>query len=86
MDVFHYAEFGNLKYVHHTIEKFSVFQWATALKSEKDDSVITHLLEVMKIMDISVYFKGVLTSIWKPGHVLCWSRGFALVSTGEEKL
>ena len=33
-----------------------------------------------------VYFKYVLTSVWKPGHVLCWGRGFALVSTGEEKL
>ena len=33
-----------------------------------------------------VYFKDVLTSQWKPGDVLCWGRGFALVSTGEEKL
>ena len=33
-----------------------------------------------------VYFKDVLTSIWKPGHLLHWGRGFALVSTGEEKL
>ncbi|EGV93608.1 hypothetical protein I79_015589 [Cricetulus griseus] len=33
-----------------------------------------------------VYFKDVLTSVWKPGHVLQWGRCFALVSTGEEKL
>ena len=33
-----------------------------------------------------VYFKDVLTSQWKPGYVLRWGRGFALVSTGEEKL
>ncbi|EGV97888.1 HERV-K_7p22.1 provirus ancestral Pol protein [Cricetulus griseus] len=33
-----------------------------------------------------VYFKDVLTSVWKPGHVLSWGRGFAFVSTGEEKL
>ena len=33
-----------------------------------------------------IYFKDVLTSEWKPGHVLCWRRGFAFVSTGEEKL
>ena len=33
-----------------------------------------------------VYIKDVLTSVWKPGHVLRWGRGFALVSTGEEKL
>ncbi|MGE9714896.1 DDE-type integrase/transposase/recombinase [Escherichia coli] len=187
MDVFHFAEFGNLKYVHHTIDTFSGFQWATALNSEKADSVITHLLEVMAVMGIPapikndnaaayvstkleqffkyykikhaigiphnptgqavversnrtlkemlnkqawktkppkhrlhnalltlnflnanekgqtaterhwtmektaelnqpVYFKDVLTSTWKPGHVLRWGRGFALVSTGEEKL
>ena len=33
-----------------------------------------------------VYIKDVLTSQWKPGDVLRWGRGFALVSTGEEKL
>ena len=33
-----------------------------------------------------IYFKDVLTSEWKPGHVLHWGRGFAFVSTGEEKL
>ena len=27
-----------------------------------------------------------LTSQWTPGGVLPWERGFALVSTGEEKL
>ena len=32
-----------------------------------------------------VYLKDVLTSVWKAGHVLRWGRGFALVSTGEEK-
>ncbi|KAL6059743.1 hypothetical protein STEG23_009665, partial [Scotinomys teguina] len=47
MDVFHFAEFGKLKYVHHTIDTYSGFQWATALSSEKADSIITHLLEVM---------------------------------------
>ncbi|KAL6032102.1 hypothetical protein STEG23_033054 [Scotinomys teguina] len=35
MDVFHFAEFGKLKYVHHTIDTYSGFQWATALSSEK---------------------------------------------------
>ena len=54
MDVFHFTEFGNLKYVYHT---FSRFQWATALGSEKADSVIAHLLEVMAIMGIPVQFK-----------------------------
>jgi hypothetical protein len=50
MDVFNFTEFGNLKYVHHTID--TGFQWATALSSEKADSVITYLLEVMAIMGI----------------------------------
>lgn len=27
-----------------------------------------------------------LTSERNPGYVLCWGRGFAFVSTGEEKL
>ncbi|KAL6045669.1 hypothetical protein STEG23_015755 [Scotinomys teguina] len=187
MDVFHFAEFGKLKYVHHTIDTYSGFQWATALSSEKVDSVITHLLEVMAIMGIPaqiktdnapayvsgkmkqffayynikhitgiphnpkgqaviersnrtlkdmlnkqkgvtktprnrlhnalltlnflnanekgttaaerhwiiektaelnqpIYFKDVLTSEWKPGYVLRWGRGFAFISTGEDKL
>lgn len=54
MDVFH---FGQLKYVYHTIDTYSGFQRATALSSEKADSVITHLLEVMAIMGISVQIK-----------------------------
>jgi hypothetical protein len=41
MDVFHFTEFGKLKYVHHTIDTYSGFQWATAL--EKADSLITDL-------------------------------------------
>ncbi|KAL6048885.1 hypothetical protein STEG23_006666, partial [Scotinomys teguina] len=57
MDVFHFAEFGKLKYVHHTIDTYSGFQWATALSSEKADSVITHLLEVMAIMGIPAQIK-----------------------------
>ena len=57
MDVFHFLEFGKLKYVHHTIDTYSGFQWATALSSEKADSVITHLLEVMAIMGIPTQIK-----------------------------
>ena len=57
MDVFHFAEFGKLKYVHHTIDTFSGFQWATALSSEKADSVITHLLKLMTFMDIPAQIK-----------------------------
>ncbi|KAL6092317.1 hypothetical protein STEG23_003249, partial [Scotinomys teguina] len=57
VDVFHFAEFGKLKYVHHTIDTYSGFQWATALSSEKADSVITHLLEVIAIMGIPAQIK-----------------------------
>jgi transposase InsO family protein len=57
MGVFHFTEFGKLKYVHHTIDTHSGFQWATALASEKADSVITHLLEVMAIMGIPIQIK-----------------------------
>ena len=57
MDVFHFAEFGKLRYVHHTIYTYLGFQWATALSSEKTYSVITHLLEVMAIMCIPAQIK-----------------------------
>lgn len=40
--MFHFIEFGKLKCVYHTIHTYSGFQWATALTSEKADSVITH--------------------------------------------
>ena len=52
MHTFHFAEFGKLKYVCHTIDRYAGFQWATALSSEKADSVIMHLLEVMPTMGI----------------------------------
>ena len=57
MDVFHFMEFGKLKYVHHTIDTYSGFQWATALSSEKADLVRIHLIEVMAIMGIPVQIK-----------------------------
>ena len=51
MDVFHITEFGKLRCIHHIIDMFSGFQWVTALSSEKADSVITHLLEVMALWE-----------------------------------
>ena len=57
MDVFYFAEFGKLEYVHYTIDKYSGFQWSAALSSDKTNSVITHLLEVMTIMGIPVQIK-----------------------------
>ena len=38
------------------------------------------------VLNQPLYFKDVLTSQWKPGDVLHYGRGFALISTGEEKL
>ena len=43
--------------MHHTIGTYSGFQWSTVLASEKTDSVITHFLEVMAIMEISIQIK-----------------------------
>lgn len=57
MDVFHFAEFGRLKFAHHTIDTYLELQWTTAVSSEKADSVITHLLEVMDIVEIPVQVK-----------------------------
>lgn len=57
MDVFHFVEFGRLKFAHHTIDMYLGLQWATALSSEKADSVISHLLEVMAIVKIPVQVK-----------------------------
>ena len=58
MDVFHFSEFGKLKYVHHAIDTYSGLQWATALSSEEADSVITHLLEIMAIIGIPTQIKA----------------------------
>ena len=55
--MFHLILFVKLKYVHHTIDKYSGFRWANALYSEKADSVIIPLLEVMTIMGLPVQMK-----------------------------
>ena len=57
MDVFHFTEFGKVKYVHHTINTYSGFKQATALVSEKADSVIKHQLEVMAFMGTPIQMK-----------------------------
>lgn len=44
-------------FLHHTIDIYSEFQWATALSPEKTDSVITHLLEVMATAGIVIQIK-----------------------------
>ena len=44
------------------------------------------IIEKTSELNQPVYFKDVLKSQWKPGDVLCWGKGFALVSAGKEKL
>ena len=60
MDVFHFAEFGKLKYMHCTIYTYSGFQWVTAFSSENVNSVIMHLLDIMAIMGNSVKLKLIM--------------------------
>lgn len=43
-------------------------------------------IEKISKLNQPVYFKDVLTSVWKPGYVLRWGKGFAFVSAGEENL
>ena len=47
MSVFHFVEFGQLKCEYHTIDTFSGFQWATALKFEKVESVMSKVMVIM---------------------------------------
>ena len=41
----------------YTTGTYSGFQWASALSSEKADSVIKYLLEIMAMMEIPVQIK-----------------------------
>ena len=45
MDVTHYAEFGELKFVHVSVDTCSGIIHATPLSGEKTTNVITHCLE-----------------------------------------
>lgn len=49
MNVFHSAEFGKQRYVHHTIGVYPGLKRATALSTDKADCVITQLLDTMEI-------------------------------------
>ena len=44
------------------------------------------IIEQSSELNQPFYFKDVLTTQWKPGDMIHWERGFALVSTEEEKL
>ena len=50
MDVTHYSEFGNLKYVHVCIDTFSGFILATLQTGEATKHVIAHLLHCFSIV------------------------------------
>lgn len=70
MDVFHFGDFVKLKHVHHT--KISMGKF---LSSEKVDSVITHLLVVMVIMEILVQIKDNNA----PAYVYRKTKGFCIL-------
>lgn len=55
--MYHFADCGKLKYVPHTIDTYSGFQWTTAIRSKKADSVVPHLLEVITILEIPLQIK-----------------------------
>lgn len=71
MDVFHFAEFVKLKYICHIIETYSGFQWVIVLSSEKADSIIIHLLEIMVIVEIPV-ISEVSKRIMGPNNYSTW--------------
>ena len=54
IDVFHFAESGKLKFRKNIIDTYSECQSTTGLNSEKSDSVIVHVLEIMAIIGIPV--------------------------------
>ena len=56
--------------MHHTIDTYSEYQWATALHSEKDNSVITQLLKVMDNMGLSVQIE---TDNVPPIYLVKWN-------------
>lgn len=57
MYAFHLTQVKKLKYIHHSIDTYFEFQWASALNSEQAASVIIYLLETMSVMGILIQFK-----------------------------
>lgn len=57
IDIFHFAEFEEQKYIQQTIDMYAGFQWATALISERVDCVIIALMEIMTVMEIPAQIK-----------------------------
>ena len=54
---FLFCRIWKTKYIHHTIDTYAGFQWATALISEKVDCVILHGMEIMAVMALSAEIK-----------------------------
>lgn len=49
---FHFSEFEKLKYIHHTLDRYSESQWSAKLSSsEKADYVITHFSDIMPLWE-----------------------------------
>jgi hypothetical protein len=60
--MFHFVKFGGLRYVHlsvhQTVDVYSEYPWDFALNSEKADSEIAHLLEVIAILEMPLLIKA----------------------------
>ena len=61
-NMFHFVKFGELRYVHvlvhQTVYAYSEYQWDFALNSEKTDSEIAHLLEIITILEMTLLIKA----------------------------
>ena len=65
MDVIYISSFGQQKYVHHTIDTYTHVQWATALHSEKADTVI-NLLSCFAVMGLPIELKTDNVPVYQP--------------------
>ena len=64
--MFHFIESENLKYVHVLIHHTgdAEFQGASALNSERNDSKITHLLEMVAVLEMPLEIEADDTSTY----------------------
>lgn len=49
--VLHFTEIREVKYMHHATGSYSEFRWSFALNSGKHDSMFTHLLEMVAVLE-----------------------------------
>lgn len=57
MDVTHYSAFGNLKYIHVTVDTFSGFVCASLQTGEATKDVIAHILHCFTIIPVPIAIK-----------------------------